>query len=58
VLAFWYFGGSREFNPLAVVFRPLRLPRVFRFYEPFREFKHGKTEAVENMTRKFLECVH
>ena len=34
-----------DFNPLAVVFRPLRLARRFRFYQPFREFKHGKPEA-------------
>jgi hypothetical protein len=56
VLVFWYFGGSREFNPLGVVFRPLRLPRVFRFREPFRDFKHGNRIAVEKMTSEFLEC--
>jgi hypothetical protein len=55
VLAFWYFGGRRAFNPLGIVFRLFRLPRVFRFYEPFRDFKHGKTDAVEKMTREFLE---
>src|SRR5208282_3548797 len=38
VLAFRYFGGYRSFNPMAMVFRPFRLPRQFRFYEPFREF--------------------
>jgi hypothetical protein len=57
VVAFWYFGGARQFNPLGVVFRPLRLPRLFRFYEPFREFKHGKTRAVEKMTNEFLDCL-
>jgi hypothetical protein len=56
VLAFWYFGGRRAFNPLGIVIRLFRLPRVFRFYEPFRDFKHGKTDAVEKMTREFLEC--
>ena len=55
VLVFWYFGGSHEFNPLGVVFRPLRLPQVFRFYEPFRAFKHGNPSAVEKMTREFLD---
>lgn len=48
-LAFRYFGGSREFVPLAIVFCPFRLARTFRFYEPFREFKHGKTEAVTKL---------
>jgi hypothetical protein len=56
VLAFWYFGGGRSFNPLGIVFRFCRLPRVFRFYEPFRAFKHGNTEGVEKMTREFLDC--
>ena len=27
VMTFRYFGGSREFNPMAVVFRPFRLAR-------------------------------
>lgn len=57
VLAFRYFGGSREFNPLAVVFRPFRLARRFRFYEPFREFKHGKTEAVNKMEVDLFDLV-
>lgn len=50
VAAFRFFGGSREYNPMAVVFRPFRLARCFRFYKPFREFKHGKPEAVEELT--------
>jgi hypothetical protein len=49
VLAFRYFGGYREFNPMAVVFCPFRLAKVFRFYEPFHEFKHGNPEAVIRM---------
>jgi hypothetical protein len=50
VMAFGCFGGGREFNPLAVVFRPFRLRRTFRFWGPFKEYKHGKPEAVETMT--------
>lgn len=50
VMAFRCFGGGREFNPLAVVFRPFRLRRTFRFWSPFKEFQHGKPEAVETMT--------
>ena len=58
VLAFHYFGGNREFNPLAVVFRPCRIARRFRFYQPFREFKQGKTEAVEKMQQELFDMVH
>jgi len=57
VMAFRYFGGLRKFNPMAVVFRPFRLARRFRFYEPFREFKHGKTEAVTKMEGDLFELV-
>lgn len=52
VLAFRYFGGDRDFNPMAVVFRPFRLAQRFRFHEPFHEFKHGKTEAVLELERQ------
>ena len=57
VLAFRRLGGDREFNPMAIVFRPLRTARYFRFYEPFREFKHGKTEAVTKMETELFELV-
>jgi hypothetical protein len=57
VLAFRYFGGYQAFNPMAVVFRPLRLARRFRFYEPFHEFKHGKTEALTQMEKEFYDLV-
>ena len=57
VLVFRFFGGSRDFNPLAVVFRPLRFARRFRFHEPFREYKHGKTESLARMERELFELV-
>jgi hypothetical protein len=55
LLVFWYFGRGREFNPLAVVFRPLRIARVFPFWKPFRDYKHGRPKAVEDLTRRLLE---
>lgn len=57
VWAFRYFGGSRAYNPLAIVFRPFRLARTFRFYEPFRDFKHGKSERVAKMTEELLASI-
>jgi len=57
VLASRYFGGDREFNPMAVVFRPGRFRRVFRFWKPFLEFKHGKPQEVQRMTNELLELV-
>ncbi len=57
VLAFWYFGGDREFNPLAIVFRPGRFRRVFRFWRPFLDFKHGKPQPVERMRDELLGLI-
>jgi hypothetical protein len=54
-LAFRFFGGSREFNPMAVVIRPLRRVRCFRFWKPFRDLKHGKPEALRRMERDFFD---
>jgi hypothetical protein len=31
--------------------------RRLRFYEPFRDFKHGETEAVAKMERELCELV-
>ena len=54
VLAFRYFGGTRDFNPMAMVFRPGRFRRVFSFWGPFRDFKHGKPQQVERMKDELL----
>ena len=53
-LAFYHFGGYRQFNPLAVLFRPLRRTRTFRFWEAFKEFKHGHPEALHRLEHEFF----
>jgi hypothetical protein len=55
--AFRHFGGSREFNPMAVVFRPLRRTRTFRFWKPFRELNRGRPQALEVMEAELLQSV-
>lgn len=54
-LAFKHFGGLRDFNPMAVVFRPFTRARVFRFHSAFREYKHGKPGKLIAMQQDFLE---
>ena len=49
VRAFRFFGGSNDFNPMVVVFRPFRWAKTFRFWKPFRDFKHGKTQSLETL---------
>ena len=57
VALFQFFGGRREFNPLAIVFQPLAWPRQFRFFSAFRAFKHGRPQEVEEMRRDLLELL-
>lgn len=56
-LAFSHFGGSRQFNPLGVVFRPFRRARVFRFWLPFRDFKHGRSEPLTKIQMEFFDAL-
>lgn len=56
-LAFHHFGGYRQFNPLAVVFHPFRRTRIFRFWQPFRDFKHGNAEALHHMEAEFFALI-
>src|SRR5215211_1413286 len=57
VLAFRYFGGHKNFNPIGIVFRPFRPVKAYRFFEAFKEFKHGDTEKVEKMKRELFEAL-
>ena len=52
---FHFFGGSREFNPLAIAVRPLRWVRVFRFWRAFRDAKHGDQTALHLLETQFFE---
>ncbi len=57
VRAFRNFGGRRNFNPMAIVFRPFRFQKSFRFYEAFRDDQHGNPESLERMKLSFFECL-
>jgi hypothetical protein len=53
-----FFGGDREYNPMVIVFRPFRIPRTFRFWQPFRDRKHGNDSSlrdVENQLYAYLD---
>ena len=57
VVVFSVLGGSREFNPMTIVFAPFTWPRQFRFYKAFRGFKHGRSEEVDNLRRAFFKAL-
>lgn len=54
---FRHFGGDREFNPLAVVFHPFGRTHVFRFWQPFQDFKHGKPESLRRMKAELFRAI-
>ena len=41
-----FFGGTREFNPMVVVFRPLHWANTYRFWKPFMDYKHGMAKPL------------
>lgn len=51
---FHHFAGDREFNPLALVFRPGGHIRPVRFYRPFLDFKHGKDSALKEAEAQLI----
>ena len=47
---FYSFGGGHDFNPMVIIFRPLRRAKLFRFWSAFKDWKHGHSERVEQLT--------
>ena len=56
-IAFGFFGGRREFNPLAVVFRPFHRTQTFRFWKAFRGMKQGRPEVLKTVEHQFFDCI-
>jgi hypothetical protein len=43
------YSGSKNFNPMVVLFRPLGKAQLFRFLPAFEEAKHGNAGRLEEM---------
>jgi hypothetical protein len=56
VLLFRRFAGTKEFNPIGLVFERFRPVKRFRFWQPFRDDRHGKPEALQLMEKAFLDA--
>ena len=52
---FHHFGGARDFNPMAIVFRRFRRAKVFRFFQAFRDFKHGNARRLDRTGQELFE---
>jgi hypothetical protein len=57
VMAFRYFGGYRNFNPIGIVFHPFRFVKTYRFFEAFKEFKHGDRKRVEEIKKELFDAL-
>jgi hypothetical protein len=57
VLVFRHYAGHKEYNPMAIVFRPFHRTRCFRFFGPFNEHKQGKTDALLKLEAEFFALV-
>jgi hypothetical protein len=51
------FAGRREFNPIAMVFRPFAPPRTFRFWRAFRDYKDGRPQQLQRVEADFFRYI-
>jgi hypothetical protein len=56
--AFHAYAGERNFNPMVLIFRPFRSPRVFRFNDAFKSWKHGNPGQVERIRQDLLKSLN
>ena len=57
VMLFKAFAGDRDFNPIGLVFERLDVVEPYRFWQPFRDARHGRTEALQLVETRFLKHV-
>lgn len=51
---FHAFVGYSEHTPSVVLFDPWWKPKVYRFWKPFKAYKHGKPQEVDELFQKLL----
>lgn len=47
-----HYAGAREFNPVVIVFRQGRRAEIIRFWQPFRDYRHGKVHTLTHAERR------
>jgi hypothetical protein len=55
VILFRCFAGEREFNPIALVFERFDRVERYRFWQPFRDAKHGGPEALQMLEARLFK---
>jgi hypothetical protein len=57
VWLYWFWSGPRQYNPMAMVVRPLNVPRVFRFWSAFGELERGNPGPLKDVETAFLAAI-
>ena len=48
-IVFAVFKGEKEYNPMIVLFTPFRWPKTLRFYQAFRDARHGREAPLRDL---------
>ena len=54
---FRHYAGTREFNPVAIVLSGWRPAEVIRFWQPFRDFRHGRPGPLRQAEARLGELL-
>jgi hypothetical protein len=49
--------AGEDYCPLAIVFTPWWSPKVIRFWQAFKEFKHGKDAGLKQCEKRLFELL-
>jgi hypothetical protein len=52
-----HFGSYREYNPIAIAMRRGYQTQVIRFFQAFRDYKHGKDRLLRKQEEKLFTLV-
>jgi hypothetical protein len=52
-----HWGGSREFNPLAIVFPEKGKVETIRFFKAFKDYKHGNNKLLKQQEDTLFHLV-
>ena len=53
----WFCLADRNYNPAVLVFRGLRAPLVFRFFNAFREAEQGRPQYLESVESQLFTAI-
>lgn len=52
---FYHWGGYNDYNPMAIIFISFFKVKTVRFYEAFKEYKHGKDVLLNQRLQELFD---